>query len=334
MVKGARAGTLYLLAGVAICVAAPVLARSDPVLYTGSVQLRLWERQVPYGASMSGPGLGNTPSGDLVSLAGTGPAAFTLPLGQLSLMTSLFDASPPYSYLDFRSTRFSGANDDASFFWGGGPGPTEFTPLSSIPASQFGVSFSGEPDRFGGVMKLLGRFDWRGDWIGENCSVGICAYHTVIPLSAIGGPFGGTATATTYVGGSFSPPTLVTATVWGFPWDTGNVGAVAAVMGTASSTSTSAIGADLRSVSGLGTLQLVSPFLVRVKSRPPFCGGCVNQWFYGGTAHAELRFVPETRTTLLLAAGLSGLALLFRLSLSRSRTFSPRSRSRGVSSCG
>ena len=327
MVKGARTGTLYLLAGVAICVAAPVLARSDPALYTGSVQLRLWERQVPYGASMSGVGLGNTPSGDVVSLAGKGPAAFTLPLGQLSLMTSLFDASPPYSYLDFRSTRFSGVNDAANFFGGGGPGPTEFTPLSSIPASQFGVSFSGEPDRFGGVMKLLGRFDWRGDWNDENCSVGNCAYHTVIPLSAIGGPFGGTATATTYVGGSFSSPTLVTATVWGFPWDTGNVGAVAAVTGTASSTTTSAIGADLRSVSGLGTLQLVSPFLVRVKSRPPFCGGCVNQWFYGGTAHAELRFVPETRPTLLLAAGLAGLAVLFRLSPSRSRTVSPRSQS-------
>lgn len=94
MIKGARAGTLYLLAGVAICAAVPVLARSDPALYTGSVQLRLWERQVPYGASMSGLGLGNTPSGDVVSLSGKGPAAFTLPPGQLSLMTSLFDASP------------------------------------------------------------------------------------------------------------------------------------------------------------------------------------------------------------------------------------------------
>jgi len=316
MVKGARAGTVYLLASVAIGAAAPLLARSDPALYTGSVHLRLWERQVPYGASLNGPGLGNAPSGDLVSLAGSGPAAFTLPLGQLSLTTSLFDPSPPYASLDSRSTRFSGVNDAGSFFGGGGPGPTGFKPLSSISAGQFGASFSGGPDRFGGVMKLLGRFDWRGEL--ANCS--FCSYHTVIPLSPIGGPFAGTAMATTYVGGSFSAPTIVTATAWGFPWDTGTVGAVAAVAGTYSSTTSSAMGTDLRSPSGLGTVQLVSPFLVRVKSHPPDCGGCVNQWFYAGTARAELHFVPETGATLLLASGLAGLAVLFRRSKRRAAT--------------
>ncbi len=307
MVAGTRTRTLCLPAGVAICAGAPGLARSDPALYTGSVHLRLWERQVPYGASLNGPGLGHAPSGDLVGLAGSGPAAFTLPFGQLALTASLFDPSPPYASLGFRSTRFAGANDAGSFFGGGGPGSTVFTPVPSIPASQFGASFSGEPNRFGGVMKLLGRFDWRGEL--ANCS--FCSYHTVIPLSPIGGPFGGTATATTYVGGTASPPTLVTATVWGFPWDTGTVGAVAAVVGTASSSTTSAMGTDLRTASGLGTLQLVSPFLVRVKSRPPFCGGCVNQWFYAGTARAELHFVPEPAATALLAAGLVALAVLF-----------------------
>ena len=325
MLKGARARTLCLFAGVAICVAAPGLARSDPALYAGSIHLRLWERPVPYGDSGSGPGLGNMPTGDLVSLSGSGPAAFTLPLGQLSLTTSLVDPSPPYASLDFRSTRFSGANDTGSFFGGGGPGPTGFAPLSSIPASQLGVSFSGGPDRFGGVMKLLGRFDWGGEL--ANCS--FCSYHTVIPLSPIGGPFAGTAMATTYVGGSFSAPTIVTATAWGFPWDTGTVGAVAAVAGTYSSSTTSAMGTDLRSPSGLGTVQLVSPFLVRVKSHPPDCGGCVNQWFYAGTAHAELHFVPETRATLLLTAGLAGLAVLFRRSKRRAAMRSMRCHSTG-----
>lgn len=306
MVADARARTLGLLAGVVICAAAPGLARSDPALYRGSVHLRLWERQVPYGASLSRPGLGNSPSGDLVSLAGSAPAAFTLPSGQLTLTTSLFDPSPPYASLDFRSTRFSGANDAGSFFGGGGPGSTEFTPLPSIPAGQFGVSFSGEPGRFGGVMKLLGSFDWRG----ELASCLYCSYHTVIPLSPIGGPFGGTATAMTFVGGTGFPPTFVTATAWGFPWDTGTVGGVAAVVGTASSTTTSAMGTDLRTASGLGTLQLVTPFLVRVKSQPPDCGGCENQWFYAGSATAELHFVPEPDALVLLAAGLGGLAVL------------------------
>lgn len=313
MVPRARGSTLRLLVSLAICAGAPDLARSDPALYTGSVHLRLWERPVPYGALLSGPGLGNSPSGDLVSLAGNGPAAFTLPFGQLSLTTSLFDVSPPYASLDFRSTRFSGANDAGSFFGGGGPGSTGFTPLSSIPAGQFGVSFSAGPDRFGGVMRLLGSFNWRG----ELASCPYCSYYTLIPLSPIGGPFGGTATAMTYLGGTAAPPTFVTATVWGFPWGTGTVGAVAAVVGTASSTTTSAMGTDLRTASGLGTLQLVTPFVVRVKSQPPDCGGCVNQWFYAGTAGAELHFVPEPSATALLAVGLGGLALLFRWSRGR-----------------
>ena len=162
-------------------------------------------------------------------------------------------------------------------------------------------------------MKLLGSFSWRGQL--ANCSY--CYYYTVIPLSPIGGPSGGTATATTTIGGTAAAPTFVTATVWGFPWDTGAVSAVAAVVGTASSTTTSAMGADLRSPSGLGTLQLVTPFLVRVTSRPPDCGGCVNQWFYAGTAHAELHFVPEPAASILLTAGLGMLAVLYQRSKRR-----------------
>jgi hypothetical protein len=115
-------------------------------------------------------------------------------------------------------------------------------------------------------------------------------------------------------GGSIYPPTLVTATVWGFPWDTGSVGAVAAVAGTYSSSTTSAKGTDLRTPSGLGTLQLVTPFLVRVKSHPPNCGGCENRWYYAGTARAELHFVPEPAANILLAAGSLALAVLFRYS--------------------
>ena len=308
MVEGARNKTLSLLLWVAICAVVPGLARSGPALYTGSVQLRLWERGVPYGALLSIPGLGNALSGDPVSLTGSGPAAFTLPSGQLSLMTSLFDLSPAVTTLDFRSTMFSGGNDAGNFFAGGGPGETGFAPLSSIPASQFGVSFAGAPNRFGGVMKLLGHFDWRGEL--ANCSA--CSYRTLIPLSAIGGPFGGTATAMSYAGGSIFSPTFVTATVWGFPWDVGSVDGVAKVAGTYSSTTTSAMGTDLRSSAGLGTLQLVSPFLVRVKSRPPDCGGCENRWYYSGIASAELRFVPEPAVTANLVVGLGTLAAFLR----------------------
>lgn len=308
MVTAARAKTLCLLAGLAISAGAPCLARSEPALYTGSVHLRLWERSVPYGASLSGPGLVNASPGNTVSLGGSGSAAFTLPSGQLSLITSMSEPATPTTTLDSRKTSFSGTNDAGTFFAGGAPDSTGYAPLYSLPAAQFGVSFSAEPGRFGGVMKLLGHFDWQGEL--ANCSY--CTYRTNIPLSPIGGPFAGTAQAFAYLGGSYQSPTFVTATVWGFPWDTGVVGAVAAVARTYSSTTASAEGTDLRSASGMGTLQLVTPFLVRVKSHPPDCGGCENKWFYAGTARAELRFVPEPGATTLLAAGTGFLLVLFR----------------------
>jgi hypothetical protein len=314
MALRAPESVLCLLTSLALSTGALGLARADTKLYTGSVRLLLWGTQIPYGASLSRPRLANAPSGDLASVIGKAPAAFTLPPGQLTLTTSLFELPPPSRSWSFRSTKFSGANDAGSFFGGGGPGSTGFTPVPSIPASQFGISFSGEPDRFGGVMKLLGRFDYRVAF-GGTC--GYCPYHTVIPLSPVGGPFGGTATAMTYVGGTAFPPTFVTATAWGFPWTTGNVGAVAAVVPTASPTTTSAQGSDLRTASGLGTLQLVTPFVVRVKSRPEGCADCDEQWFYAGTARAELHFVPEPASTVLLAAGLGGLTALFRWSRRR-----------------
>jgi hypothetical protein len=313
MVAATRGRLPSLLAGLAICSATPGLAWSDPKLYTGSVRLALWGKDVPYGASLSRPALVNTPLGDIASVTGAGPAAFALPSGQLALTTSLFDVSPYPSWL-FRSTHFSGANGAGSFFGGGGPGSTALAPLPAIPASQFGVSFTGSPGRFGGVMKLLGHFDYRLA-LGGAC--GYCPYHSRIPLSPIGGPFAGTATAMTYVGGTAAPPTFVTATAWGFPWTTGGVRAVASVVATGSATTTSAMGTDLRTPSGLGTLQLVTPFVVRVTSRPSLCTGCEERWFYAGIARAELRFVPEPSATILLAVGLGGLAILFRWSKRR-----------------
>ena len=309
MATGIRSRTFCFLAGIAICVVAPCIARSGPALYTSEIQLRLWERQVPYGTSiMNPPVMGNSPSGNLASLSGQGPAGFTLPAGQITLMTSLVDPSPAPASLDFRSTNFTGANAGGNFFDGGAPGVANFTPLPSIPAGQFGVTFSYKPNRFGGVMNLLGTFTWNG----ELAACAYCTYRTAIPLSPIGGPVGGTATAMAYLGGTAFPGTFVTATVWGFPWDTGMVSGIAAVAGTSSSSTTTAMGADSRTASGLGTLNLVTPFLVRVKSNPYDCGGCVNKWYYAGIADAQIQFVPEPTTGAVLAAGAGTLAILLR----------------------
>jgi len=301
---------LQLLAVLAIYLSTPTPAGAEPALYRGAIELRLWERGVPYGESAGLPRLSNPAAGSPANLLGTGPAAFTFDSGQMHLATSLADFSPTQPSLDWLNTDFSGANGPASFFGGVPTAPTDFAPLSSIPASQFGVSFAGGQG-FGGVMQLLGRFDWKGELAG---SCGYCPYHTVMPLTPIGGPFGGTATATTYVGGTAAPPTFVTATVWGFPWRTGHVGGVAAVEPTSSSTTTSANGMDGRTPSGLGTLQLVTPFLIRVRSSPPDCAACERQWFYAGSARARFRFAPEAGLSALLTAGLIGLSFLYHRS--------------------
>jgi hypothetical protein len=307
-----RSKALWAFLCVAIAASVPSLSRSDSALYRGDIQLRIWERNVPYGDTFSHPRIANALSGDSVNLTGMSPARFDLPAGQFGLSTSNFDTSPPQPSLLFLSTRFDGANDSASFFGGGAAGPAAFTPLPSIPASEFGVTL-GASQGFGGVMKLLGEFDWRGV-LASGCTY--CSYHTIVPLTPIGGPFGNTATAMAYVGGTAVPPTFVTATIWGFPWQTGDVNAVAAVDSTASQTNTAATGMDQRSASGLGTLQLVTPFLVRVKSTPAGCQNCTSHWYYAGSAKAELRFTPEAGASILLMSGLVGLIAL----VGRSRT--------------
>ena len=313
MAAGTRFRTFCLLTGVAIGVGAPCIAQSGPALYTSEIRINLWERQVPYGALHSHPAMGNSPSGNLASLSGQGPAGFTLPAGQITLMTSLVETSPAPASLDFRSTNFSGANAGGNFFDGGAPGVPSFKPLPSIPANQFGVNFSGGPARFGGVMNLLGSYNWFGVFTN------IPPYRTPIPLTPIGGPVGGTATAMTYLGGTAGPFTFVTVTVWGFPWDTGTVSATASVPGSYSQSMTTAMGTDLRTASGLGTLNLVSPFLARVNVKPSDCGGCVNNWYYAGIADAQIQFVPEPSANAALAVGAGTLVALRLRSKRRKR---------------
>ena len=311
MAAGIRSRTFCFLAGIAICVVAPCIAQAGPALYTSEIRLRLWERNVPYGALHSHPVMGNSP-GDLASLSGQAPAGFTLPAGQITLMASLVETLPASSTLIFRSTNFAGANAGGNFFDGGAADVTKFKPVPSIQAEQFGVTFSGGPGRFGGVMNLLGTYNWYGEFMT------VPPYIIPIPLTAIGGPVGGTATAMAYLGGTANPVTFVTATVWGFPWDTGTVGARAADLGTWSQSTTSDMGADLRTPSGLGALNLVTPFLVRVNISN--CGGCsIDTWYYAGIADLQIQFVPEPSTNTALAVGAGTLAVLSHRSKRRKR---------------
>jgi hypothetical protein len=112
----------------------------------------------------------------------------------------------------------------------------------------------------------------------------------------------------TWIGGTVSSPTAITVTVWGFPWTTGTAMAAALSGSPPYSTLTTATGTDLRTPSGMGNLQLVSPILVRTRYDsffdPP------SEFLWGGMAVAELHFVPEPSAWLLLAAGIGGLAAL------------------------
>ena len=114
----------------------------------------------------------------------------------------------------------------------------------------------------------------------------------------------------TWIGGTGFPPTAITVTVWGFPWTTGTAMAAALSGSPPYSTLTTATGTDLRTPSGMGNIQLVSPILVR--SRYDFPIGPPLEFIYGGMAVADLHFVPEPSAWLLLTAGVGGLAALRR----------------------
>jgi hypothetical protein len=68
------------------------------------------------------------------------------------------------------------------------------------------------------------------------------------------------------------------------------------------------MGCDNRTpTSGKGTIQLVSPTMTRWLLNP------ANSWETAGIAILRIKFLPEPRAWVMLAAGLSGLALAYRL---------------------
>ncbi len=118
----------------------PSVAWSGTNLYTGSIRIRMFGEQIPYGASLSAPVMMNLPPGGSATLSGSAPASVMLPGGALNLSTSLREYSiTSSSTILVRGTDFKATNDAGSFAKGGGPGSTVFAPLSGLPASQFGV---------------------------------------------------------------------------------------------------------------------------------------------------------------------------------------------------
>ena len=316
---------------VAIVLGASALGAPEPVfagptLYTASIQLQLsrWSGcrpgvcindfgsgySFPFGASISYPSLNNLPSGNLASVSGSAPAAVALSPNDVTLQTSLYDTSPPTSWnVTFASTHFAGGHAAGDFFGGGAPGSTSSFALASVPYGRLGVSFSGTPTKFGGTLHLVGA--WKARYLTAQPAT---SSSFELPLSPIGGSSAGTAKAQrTYPGG-----TVVTHTVWGFPWTTGRVVASApepSGFGDYSFPYTyqSATGSDQRTPQGAGNIKLVTPFVVRHRES----GSSLGFYHQAGVAILSLHFVPEPSLGLQLLAGLAALPALYGLSRRR-----------------
>ena len=287
-------------------------------LYTGSIQIKVmssygFSYPLVIGASFQYPNMDNLPSGDLATTLGSAPVGIRIPPNQMTLKTSLSTFSPPQSWYEtWVYTKFSGGNGAGSFSSGGAPGSATSAPVTSASGSRFGVSFSGTPTQFGGTMRVLANFTAHySHW-----------WSSKIPLEAIGGSFGGKRTATGYQGGTASLPTFFTSSVWGFPWTTGTVTAMAPPYHyhggvgasvrlftghTLTTVRLTEKGADMRTPNGEGDLQLVSPFVIR--KREQTTGALLSA--RAGVAIVSLRFVPEPLAIAQFAAGVSGLSLIY-----------------------
>jgi hypothetical protein len=285
------------LAGILIAASS---ASAAPSLYYGSIRIILSTGvsgfySIPFGSTIGYPHMNNLPTGDIAAVSGSGPAAIGLGANQMTLHTSLFTTSPPFSWLVTEAlSTFSGGHAAGSFFENGAPGAASSAPVSGIPASRFGVTFNGTPRRFGGTLALLGSFRTRWGAVYSPASH-YCAGFSIglpvdcsiwgMPLSPIGGAFGGVASARASIYPGAPTPTFFDLTLWGFPWSTGTVTA-RAPFGLDGTNSLVFKGTDQRTPGGAGNIQLVTPFVIRYtedpSASPPVAG------YQAGVAIADL----------------------------------------------
>jgi hypothetical protein len=225
------------------------------------------------------------------------PAPFSLRTGDMKRSTD--GSLPPYSGVHYTFTTAILENDFGSFDPGGGPGSFSFIPALGSGMTRAVVSAG--KNRFGGVMRLAGRFGTRN--AGSTLGGGV--WHGFFPSWGVG-VVGWKYAEMTTVSGSVtfkSPPVSYpsVAVVTGFPWTTGMV-SVSAAGGSGFPTRLVRSGYDNRTPDGGGTIQMVTPRLTH------WAAG--SHW--GDIAVLRLQFVPEPESWLLLLAGLGCVGALSR----------------------
>jgi hypothetical protein len=256
------------------------------------------------------------------SLTGSAPAAFTLPVGALARS---FAGAFPTAYPTYRGSFVSGQlyNDAVTTPAGGAGFFTASAGAGSLthaysPASHGAVRIVSGIRRFGGSMGLLGEVSLFRDLFLTPPVLGTLPIITgfgAIGITPVIGRFNGNVASTLrkalyYERGrtrAFAYPVAAT----GFRWTTGTVHAYDAVGRYASRFSLA--GYDNRTPMGLGTIQLVTPFLAHWSLSPA-------PDHVAGVASLRIHFAPEPHAVLLLAAGIGLLAALRRRYASRRRT--------------
>ena len=238
-----------------------------------------------------------------IAQAGVNPAGPGMHRTTQGEFNNIFPYIYSYTYATFR-------NDAGNFAAGGGPGAFN-VPYSVLGAQVAHTAVKAGPNKFGGVMKLLGKVSTKVCYYRSGgCSLGQMNWR----YDAIGAPAytsGGVVTqgyTATYSAQYYHTVLMTTSTIMAvgsrFPWTTGTA-TVTAVGRGPNKTVEQRKGFDSRTVNGSGTLQLVTPVLTRWLQP-------AAQFETGGVGVLRFTFAPEPRAWMALVSGLSVLAVLYR----------------------
>jgi hypothetical protein len=282
------------------------------------------------GLPLSGSGVLATTGNASTARTVSNPRDFTIPMSDLSRVTSGASFLSESTFLPlglnapffFEIENASLKNAAGGFSNGGGPG--NFT--VSHAGTSATVRVNAGKNQFGGTMRLLGHYrtkrgiisdidgtnsagstPWNLQYIGAGAAVnrkgvvtgGLKYYTMTTRLYQIPG-------ATPYDGTFGTSPRSATISV--FPWTTGT--AEVNATGGIRPTVLKRTGYDNRTPAGKGIIQMVSPALARWKN--PF-----GDYYTGNIATIKLVFIPEPKAWMMLVAGVSTLALLYRANRQR-----------------